>query len=131
MEKTFEQEQEMNSRSEYPAARLVIDIMELLQAMASIGFCTTFQWRSDCAGDPLITVDVWDSVSDGNVYGEPTKDGQNAPLVSSCGSKVENIGWCSYSETETYSLHRLYDLLFALYQTRKNAIEESVEPIPF
>ena len=123
----MENEIEENSRSEYPAARIVLDIFELLQAMMEIGFSFTTYWRSHCIGEPLLTVDVWEADDPNNRFGvaDPTNPEPNAiyPVLNGC-----EKGRASYNETETRSLHRLYDNLFDIYKKRKG---DSPSPLPF
>lgn len=115
------EEIEMNSRCEYPANRVLVDIIELLQAMAEAGFCHNTNWRSHCSGSPLLCVDVWAEENELNVFGQG--DGleppQISPIVSSTTVNGKSDGWCLYSATEFSCLHSLYDVLFALYQERK------------
>jgi len=112
-------ELEMNNRCEYPAGRVLADIFELLQDMAAEGFCHTTHWRSHCAGDPLLCVDLWPADSEHNVFGEP-KEGTDeiAPIVSSTTVSGFSIGWCIYSDTDFGSLNRLYDTLATLMSMR-------------
>ena len=121
---------EMNNRCEYPANRVLVDIIELLQAMAEVGFCYTVGWRSHCAGEPLLCVDLWPDENELNIFGAP--DGrtpaQIAPIVSATTVNGLSVGWCTYSATEFACLHKLYDTLFALYQERKG---DSPSPINF
>ena len=120
---------EMNNRCEYPANRVLVDIIELLQAMAEAGFCYNVGWRSHCVGEPLLCVDLWAAVNEKNIFGmaEAGTD-QIAPIVSATTVNNHSTGWCSYNATEFDSLHRLYDTLFALYQERKG---DSPSPINF
>ena len=112
---------EENNRSEYPASRIVLDIFDLLQDMMAIGFCHTTYWRSDCGGQPLLTIDLWKSENENNTYGfaglNPKGDHPLAvfPILDGAGK-----GRAYYDETETESLHRLYDSLWDIYQKRKS-----------
>ena len=122
------EEIEMNSRCEYPADRVLVDIIELLQAMATLGFCFSIGWRSHCSGSPLLCVDLWQEYNENNCHGAP--DGrlpaQISPIISSTTVNGLSVGWCSYSASEFGSLHAVYDALFALYQKRRGA----PEPLP-
>src|SRR6478609_12243746 len=115
--KNIIEDEEENNRADYPAERLVIDIMELLQDMRVAGFAFVTYFRSHCLGEPMITVDLWEADNDLNTFGNPLADieGDKSiyPIIS--GTRT---GRASYSGTDTKPLHDLYDLLFSEYRKR-------------
>jgi len=123
----MQNEIEENNRSEYPASRIVLDIMDLLNDMMATEFCFTVYWRTHCNGEPILSIDLWESDSPHNIYG--TYDPENPSKYHTEDSIYPLYsGTAYYIEQQTSSLHRLYDDLFAIYQTRK---PESPSPINF
>jgi hypothetical protein len=116
---TFETEEQQQPRSEYPADRIVIDIFELLQDMMTIGFSFTTYWRSNCVGEPLLSIDLWESENENNRFGvfdhENPEPNAIYPILHGCTS-----GRASYNETHTGSLHGLYNRLWDIYTKRKS-----------